>query len=131
MTREERLRANIQKYSRQADVYMTQANEEVARGDYRQASEKAWGAATQITKAVATQNGWRHGRHSNFDEIILRLLEQTGDDEYSALFGLADQLHVNFYEGHLLDGLTASYVRQMPRFLEKMRGLLEVDDGDS
>ena len=52
MTRADRLRDNINKYTRQADVYMIQANEEFALGDLRQASEKAWGAAAQITKAV-------------------------------------------------------------------------------
>ncbi len=105
-------------------MYMTQASEELARGDLRQASEKAWGAATQISKAVATQRRWRHGRRTDFDGIIVRVLEETGDDEIPSLFGLADQLHVHFYEGHLRDELVDVYVRQMPRFLEKMRGLL-------
>lgn len=124
MTRAERLNANIRKYSQQADTYMVQANEELARGDLRQASEKAWGAVTQISKAVATQRGWRHGRPGNFDEIIVRVLEETGDDEFGVLFELADQLHVHFYEGHLRDELVNLNVRQMPRFVEKMRVLL-------
>ena len=125
MTRADRLRDNINKYTRQANVYMTQASEELARGDLRQASEKAWGAVTQISKAVATQRGWRHGTRSSFDEIIVRVLEETGDDEFPVLFGLADQLHVHFYEGHLKDELVSVYVRQMPRYMEKMRGLLD------
>ena len=125
MTRADRLRDNINKYTLQADAYMSQANEEFALGDLRQASEKAWGAAAQITKAVATQRGWRHGQHSNFGEIIVRVLRETGDEEIPSLFGLADQLHVHFYEGHLEDELVAVYVRQMPRFVDKMRGLLD------
>ena len=104
---------------------MTQAQKELALGDMRQASEKAWGAASQIIKAVSTQRGWRHGQHANFGEIVVQILRETGDEEIPSLFGLADQLHVHFYEGHLEDELVAVYVRQMPRFVDKMRRLIE------
>ena len=38
-------------YRDQSRVYLEQANEELARDDLRQASEKGWGAASQIVKA--------------------------------------------------------------------------------
>jgi hypothetical protein len=37
--------------------YLGEAEELLARGDYVQASEKAWGAAAQIVKAVAAREG--------------------------------------------------------------------------
>lgn len=125
MTRADRLRDNVTKYTQQAGIYLSQANDELALGDLRQASEKAWGAAAQMMKAVATQRRWRHGRHSNFDEIIVRVHEETGDDEIPSLFGLADQLHVHFYEGQLRDELVNVYVRQMARFVERMGELID------
>ena len=37
-------------YRDQSRAYLEQANEELARDDLRQASEKGWGAASQIVK---------------------------------------------------------------------------------
>ncbi len=115
----------IQGYVSQAGIYMTQAQKELALGDMRQASEKAWGAASQIIKAIATQRRWRHGRHSNLSEIVDRVHAETGDDEFQTMFGLADQLHANFYEGFLSDPQVEVYIDQASRFVEKMRGLLD------
>ena len=44
-------------YRDQSRAYLEQANEELARDDLRQASEKGWGAASQIVKAVAEERG--------------------------------------------------------------------------
>ena len=43
--------------------YMRQAQEELDRGDWSQASEKAWGAAAESLKATAAQRGWNHRNH--------------------------------------------------------------------
>jgi len=40
-----------------SERYLGEAEELLARGDYVQASEKAWGAAAQIVKAVAAREG--------------------------------------------------------------------------
>jgi len=40
-----------------AEKFLREAEELLARGDYLQASEKAWGAAAQIVKAVAAKKG--------------------------------------------------------------------------
>ena len=42
---------------------MQQADEELGRGDYLQASEKAWGAAVRAVKSVAERRGWEHDSH--------------------------------------------------------------------
>ena len=125
MTRADRIRDNIEKYTRQATIYLSQASDELAQGDRRQAGEKAWGAATQMMKAVAADRGWRHGTRAYFDDIIVRVLQETGDEDIPSIFGLADQLHVHFYEGHLKDELVDVYVRQIPRFVQKMRALID------
>ena len=38
-------------------VFLAQAHEELAKGDLQQASEKGWGAASQMVKAVAQERG--------------------------------------------------------------------------
>ena len=49
-------------YREQSRVFLAQAHfEELAKGDLQQASEKGWGAASQMVKAIAqerTRNGW-------------------------------------------------------------------------
>ena len=42
---------------------LEQARNELAEGDTRQASEKGWGAAAQLVKAIAEQRGWEHKTH--------------------------------------------------------------------
>lgn len=42
---------------------LRQAREELTAGDVRQASEKGWGAAAQILKAIAARRDWEHQGH--------------------------------------------------------------------
>ena len=44
-----------------------------ARGHLRQASEKAWGTAAQMVKAIAEQRGWHHDNHRYFFGIVGQL----------------------------------------------------------
>ena len=46
-----------QKYQQQSRHLLTQALRELDQGDLVQASEKGWGAAAQMVKAVAEQRG--------------------------------------------------------------------------
>ena len=87
-------------YRDQSRVYLEQANEELARDDLRQASEKGWGAASQIVKAVAEERGWEHRGHRQLHDAVSMLVDETGDEEMT-LFAVANHLHINFYEGWL------------------------------
>ena len=42
-----------QKYQQSSQQFLTQARSELTAGDLQQASEKGWGAATQMLKAIA------------------------------------------------------------------------------
>ena len=87
-----------QTYQEASWTLLAQSEEELAQGDIRQASEKAWGAAAQIVKAVAQQRGWPHQRHAALFRVISSLAEETGDDQLRNLFQVANSLHTNFYE---------------------------------
>ena len=71
---------------------------ELAIGDVRQASEKGWGAAALMLKAVAEQRGWEHGKHRHLSRVASRLRAETGDRDIYRWFQVADALHGNFYE---------------------------------
>jgi hypothetical protein len=65
---------------------MKQAREELAKGDLRQASEKAWGAAALMLKSLAhRRDGLRLSSHGELWEYVGRLAEETGDRELGRL----------------------------------------------
>lgn len=85
-------------YRQASEHFMAQARRELAVGDLPQASEKGWGAAVQVLKAVAEQRGWEHSRHRHHLVTVSRLRSETGDGDIRRLFRAASDLHENFYE---------------------------------
>ena len=87
-------------YRTAAHHLLQQAQTEFQLGDLRQASEKAWGAVAQITKAYAeslTPPAY-HRSHGSLKRIARDLAQSTGNQDFLALFNAVEQLHVNFYE---------------------------------
>ncbi len=70
-----------QTYQTASRHLLTQAREELAAGDTRQASQKGWAAAAQIVKSVAVRRGWAHHDHAALYNVISRLASETGDDD--------------------------------------------------
>ncbi len=95
-----------QKYHAATRHLLQQARAELAAGDLRQASEKGWGAAAQMLKAIAETRGWEHDRHRHFSQMASRLRYELGDGDLYRQFRVAEGLHENFYE----DTLTADDV---------------------
>ena len=90
-----------QQYRDMSARYLRQAHAELTAGDYPQASEKFWGAATQQVKAVAQQRGLRHRGHYLLVDAVKQLADKSRDPELNRLFKTAQDLHVNFYEHNL------------------------------
>ena len=104
---------------------LAQGFEELAEGDSRQASEKGWGAAAQMIKAVASSRGWQHNTHASLYRVIGRLARETGDKGIHRRFATANALHQNFYENwgdpdYVAEGLAA--VRELLDRLEPLLG---------
>ena len=112
-------------YRDQSRAYLEQANEELAKEDLLQASEKGWGAASQIVKAVAEERVWEHRGHWYLHRAVDSLVAETSDDEIQAQFSSANSLHINFYEGLLSRDTVAFHIRQVTRFIEKVEALLD------
>ena len=81
--------------------YLEHAQSLLAEGDLSQASEKGWGAAAVLVKAAAESRGWPHESHRHLWQALGRLADQTGDQEMRDEFGLAGELHTNYYEAWL------------------------------
>lgn len=100
--------------------FIQQADEELERGDYLQASEKAWGAATRALKNIAIQRGWDHTRHKHLYRAVRLLVEETGDREIRLYFNSAEQLHANFYEGWMDDVTVRDNIEDVKLLLGKL-----------
>ena len=112
------------RYRSASRVLLGQAIRELADGDARQASEKGWGAAAQMVKAVAEDRGWQHNGHALLYEVVRSLAEGTSDGQVSTLFHVAGNLHTNFYEDWFSPEVVASGLRDVESLLDKLEPLL-------
>ena len=81
--------------------HMEDAEKYLGQENWTQASEKFWGAAAAMVKAVAEARGWDHGSHRLLFRTVSRLVQEGAPPELGGRFGHAHNLHVNFYEGWL------------------------------
>ncbi len=81
----------------QARAFLGKAREYLAQGDLHQASEKGWGAASHMAKAVALAQGWSYDTHAEFSVVLNQARQATGEDRLRGLRGIANDLHGNYY----------------------------------
>ena len=84
-------------YRRQAQEFMLKSRQYLADGDLHQASEKGWGAAAWMAKAVAEAQGWKYTRHDEFADVINRARILSGDARLRNFRRAANELHGYFY----------------------------------
>ena len=113
-----------QTYRQASWLLLEQAERELAAGDTRQASEKGWGAAAQMVKAITEQRGWPHQRHGALFRAVSNIAEETGDEEIRNLFQVANSLHTNFYENWDTPENVRSALAAVQRFVEKLAPLV-------
>ena len=92
-------------------------------GDLRQASEKGWGAAAQIVKAVAENwrdSGVTHGRHQDLRGLVNGLVALDSDSGLKPGFRAAQNLHENFYEDDDEEDVVAEDITETERFITAM-----------
>ena len=113
-----------QKYLESSRSLLSQANSELAAGDVQQASEKGWGAAAQMVKAIAEQRGWQRQGHRELFRAVDRLRTETDDPDVRRLFDVATALHVNFYEDWCTSEAVAEALDDVDRFVSKLEPLV-------
>ncbi len=115
--------AQTDHYSDLSAEYMRKARLHLAEGDLTQASEKGWGAAATAIKAVAEHRGLEHNGHFLLRRILRQLVDETGDQQLSEHFGLAETLHINFYEAWLPPEDVELYLNHVERLIAKLNTL--------
>ena len=112
-------------YREKSRNYLSQAHQELANADLEQASEKGWGAAAQMLKAIAQQRGWRNSTHRDLSGVVWALRRETGDLELSVQFSAASSLHVNFYEIEHPADYIEDLLQQVARLVDRLEALLD------
>ena len=107
-----------------SEKYLKDAEEFLAKGDYVQASEKAWGAASQIVKALAAREGRELRSHGELHNYVVELSRRREDREIIRCWLTATSLHQNLYENWLPGGVVRSAVEDIKTFIEKLSQLL-------
>lgn len=113
-------RVPIEPYTTHSRRLMEHAEEELAKGDRLQASEKAWGAVAHQIKAIAERRGWEYEKHQQVFGIVQRLANETEDPtKVTNLFDVARGMHDNFY----VDSTPLSYIEDQ---IGRVKELLDI-----
>jgi uncharacterized protein (UPF0332 family) len=115
----------VSDYKNQARKFMAKGWEYLDVGDLHQASEKGWGAAAHMAKAVALCQGWVYESHAGFNVVMNEASRLTGNDRLRDLRGRANDLHSNFYlrEIHLADDAIRADLSAIRELLELLEPL--------
>jgi hypothetical protein len=105
--------------------YLKEAELLIDKGDYVQASEKFWGAAAEMVKAVAAKRGVELKSHGDFHGFVARLKRELGEPELTRLFGTAATLHQNFYENWLPAEAVIDYGEAVKELVSRLSKIIE------
>ena len=111
-------------YQERSHDFMANARKELEAGDLEQASEKAWGAAATILKAVADVRGLEHDKHGHLYGVVRVLVRASKDRDMWRLFHVASDLHTNFYENRFEADEIAGDIEDVERFVRKVERFL-------
>ena len=92
------VRSTVTDHLELARDFLARSKEYLAEGDLHQASEKGWGAASHIIKAVAAANGWEYEHHDQFDNVVVNASHRYRQPGLIGLSGSAHALHISFYK---------------------------------
>jgi hypothetical protein len=81
-----------------AKEFLERSKSYLAEGDLHQASEKGWGAAAHIIKAVAAANGWEYEHHDQFSSVVMNARQRYRQSSLREMSRAAEALHVNYYK---------------------------------
>jgi len=107
-----------------SERYMDEAEEFLRRGEYAQASEKAWEAVSQVVKALAARRGEGIRSHRGLHEFVARISGELKDREIGRLWRSTTSLHQNFYENWFTESQVVDGVEDVKKLIEKLKQLV-------
>lgn len=116
----------LSKYRRLNGKYLREGEKLLKRQDYLQASEKFWGAAAEITKALASKMKKDIQTHAQMWQFLEELDRKHPELKLYNDFVFVSYLHANFYEDDLPASVVQrgaetvrSYVRKIEKLVEE------------
>lgn len=103
------------------EKYLNDAEELIKKEDYVQASEKAWGAASQMLKAAAARKDIELRSHGALHSFVITLATERGDEDIRRLWQSAGMLHQNFYENWLPKEMVIKNVKDVKEFVKRLK----------
>ena len=80
--------------------FLVLVDDELARVELEEASNKMWGAAAHAIKAVAESPSWEHYAHALLETAVLRLIREEGAPPHiEGQYYIASHYHQRFYGG--------------------------------
>lgn len=102
--------------------FLERSKSYLAQGDLHQASEKGWGAAAHIVKAVAAANNWEYEYHDQFEGVVINARQRYRQPALLDMSRAAESLHRNYYRRDLM--LNADVIRNDVEAVERMVNIL-------
>ena len=113
--------AAVEDYRQQSRYFLEKSREYLAEDDLHQASEKGWGAAAWMAKAVAERQGWQYQKHDEFFDVMYRAERAIGERDIATLTAVANTLHGYFYRRKRF-----LHADDISRHLDRMEVLLDL-----
>ena len=113
----------VENYLKLNDKYLKEGDALLEKGDYVQTSEKFWGAAAEVIKAIAAKREIDIRSHGEMHRFITTLSKELNDSELLRCFASAGALHQNFYENWLTPEMVVDYSRAVKSLVEKLKRL--------
>ncbi|RLG90814.1 MAG: hypothetical protein DRO36_05425 [Candidatus Hecatellales archaeon] len=104
---------------------LREGEEFLVKKDYVQASEKFWGSASQMVKALAAERGLELRSHGELHKFVAELTRESRDPDVRRLWQSATSLHQNFYENWLPPEMVKGNADDVKMLIEKLRKLLK------
>lgn len=108
-----------------ANQFLAKARVYLAEADLLQASEKCWGAAARMVKAVAEERGWAADTPRHLFHVVDRLAEESCDAWLRSLFNSATSLHQNFYEDWMTEAAVCDGLDNVDEFASRLKDVLD------
>ncbi len=119
----------LKDYRRQGQIFLTQAWEELERGDLRQASEKGWGAVDQLVKALALARNVELRRYRDMLVFFYGTVSEIGDFTMQQQFASAEKLSRNSLDDVMNHFTVNDALGQAQELVAKLNALLESENG--
>ena len=115
----------VEVYLKLSEDYLRAAEELYSKGDLTQAGEKYWSAVTALLNAIGELRGWDHYSHRDYDIIIDKLYEETGDKSIMLDFSVAERLHANFYHNFMDKEVFDAHRQAVLELISKLREIIK------